>query len=630
MSTKTSIKRIAIVAVAALTLGLVSTGSANAAWSGLAGGSTSNENLAASVVQDSSTGDGGVGAVAGPANSVTVNIQQKTDSPTTTTYGAYVTVSGAGAYILGASVGTGQTYETQTLTAAKTDTATTVSSNGATAILPGGDTTGVYGIPAFAKLLRALKIATPQAGVVTVSVYSATAKGANPSQYATTADATLSITVLATGISGALNIAASTLYDTSQATAPDSAGSAGTAGLTLNAAVSSSYVGRYLAAFNDANSANLASTTTWSVTMTGPGSIATDSTKTGARAATGTGATPSIYLFGDGTSGTTTLTWYVGTTSVFTRTVKFYSTTVSTLSATVLKKYVGIPVTGYTEPAGTGGTDAYIAVTAKDSSGNSVPSLTTLTATSSNTAVVTTQSVVWDATDLVYYVGLTGVSRGTATITIKDATGTISATADVQVVKAVADKVTITTDKPSYNAGDAVKVQITATTADGDPVADGKYANMIADTMTASIPFGSGTLFDANVNKPSFTSGLAYRTLYAPLFAGTINLTAYLGTSTTVLSTALQTVSAAATAQTASYAVSMPGASGGDASLALDAANAATDAANNAYDEAQNATQAAQDALAAVTALAAQVKSLIASVKSLTALVSKIKAKVGA
>jgi len=633
MSTKTSIKRIAIVAVAALTLGFVSGSNANA-WNQITGGGTYADNSAASVVLDSTTGDGGVAGVAGPANSVVVNIQQKTDSPTTTTYGAYVTVSGAGAYIINASVGTAGSYETSTLTAVKADTYTTVASNGASAILPGGDTTGANGIPAFNGLLRSLKIATPQAGTVTVTVYSATAKGANPSQYSSTADATLSIVVNASAVSGTLNVANSTLYDTTtSSTTPDSAGSSGTTAISANSSASASgAVVHYKLALKDANSAALASTTAYTVTISGPGLLATadSSRSTAARVISTTLANPDVYLYGDGTSGSTTLTWAKGTTTVATRSVNFYSTTVATLSATVNKKYVGIPVTGYTEPAGTGGSDAYIAVTAKDSSGNSVPSLTTLTATSSNTAVVTTQSVTWDATDLVYYVGLTGVSRGTATITIKDATGLISASGDVQVVKAVANSVTISTDAASYNAGDAVKVQLTATTSDGDPIADGKYASMIADTMTSSIPFGSGSLFDSTANKPSFTNGLAYRTLYAPLFAGNITLTAYFGTSTTVLSTALQTVAAAATAQTAKFAVAMPGAAGGDAALALDAANAATDAANNAYDEAQNATQAAQDALAAVTALAAQVKSLIASVKSLTALVSKIKAKVGA
>jgi len=80
---------------------------------------------------------------------------------------------------------------------------------------------------------------------------------------------------------------------------------------------------------------------------------------------------------------------------------------------------------------------------------------------------------------------------------------------------------------------------------------------------------------------------------------------------------------AAATALTATSTVG----ENETAALALDAANAATDAANNAYDEAQNATQAASDALAAVTALAAQVKTLIASVKALTAAVAKLKKK---
>jgi hypothetical protein len=89
------------------------------------------------------------------------------------------------------------------------------------------------------------------------------------------------------------------------------------------------------------------------------------------------------------------------------------------------------------------------------------------------------------------------------------------------------------------------------------------------------------------------------------------------------------TVTAIAGNYSGTTTISVAGGSG-SSSLALDAANAATDAANNAYDEAQNATQAASDALAAVTALSAQVGALIATVKSLAAVVAKIKAKVKA
>ena len=89
------------------------------------------------------------------------------------------------------------------------------------------------------------------------------------------------------------------------------------------------------------------------------------------------------------------------------------------------------------------------------------------------------------------------------------------------------------------------------------------------------------------------------------------------------------TVTAIAGNYSGTTSISVAGGSG-SSSLSLDAANAATDAANNAYDEAQNATQAASDALAAVTALSAQVSALIATVKSLAAMVAKIKAKVKA
>jgi hypothetical protein len=161
---------------------------------------------------------------------------------------------------------------------------------------------------------------------------------------------------------------------------------------------------------------------------------------------------------------------------------------------------------------------------------------------------------------------------------------------------------------PSMSAGDQADVTVTATAG-----ITGKLDYPVADAQTATFSTTQGTL--SNTSAVNFKNGVATVKFSAPLIGGNVILTAKPASVT------------ATSAVTVASGVSSTLVVEGDAtaSLALDAANAATDAANNAYDEAQNATQAASDALAAVTALAAQVKSLIASVKKLTAAVAKLK-----
>ena len=588
MSTKTSIKRIALVAAAALTLGGFSAVSAQANL--VANGTAS----ASSIEQVAGTGDGGVGGVAGPANSLKIVVFNGQTTAAVGNLKAFVSITGG-------------------TISAVTDTDTVVTSGGATAVIQAKAAAGGLNNSTGADTLTVL---TPTAGSIVINVYDETAVGSG--LYASTPSSTKTITVNATGVSGTATVANSTIYDTitvgqipdaSLLTAPSVSATTGTARV------------RYLATFKDANAG--AASVTYTVSMTGPGSINSSNSASGARALSATANNSVVYLFGDGTSGTTVITWSVGTTVIGTKTVTFYGSTVKTIKATVNYKYVGIAATGWAAPASTDGNQNWVSVDALDSSGNAVSNSTSsLTATSSNTAALTVGSFSWDVTDNTYHLALTGVAAGTATVTIKDAaTGLISATADFQVVSPVVSAITFSTDKASYLPGEKVLVQINATNAAGNPVADGTYFDLIADTQTSSIPFGSGSLFSKNTNKPSFKAGLAYRTLYAPLFNGDITLTANLGATSTLLSAALKAASAAATDYTAKFNVTSGDNS--SSSLAYDAASAATDAANNAYEEAQNATQAASDALAAVKALAVQVKALIA-------LVNKIKAKLKA
>jgi hypothetical protein len=466
--------------------------------------------------------------------------------------------------------------------------------------------------------VETVTITTPTAGSITASYTRETA--ASSGIYSTTAT-TVAITVAATGSAGVLSVANSTVYDTT------TTGSAATASLTAATGIStvaaSTPVVRYDWSLKDALTAAfaLSATSAASVVITGPGLLDTGATHSGTAAkalALTSGSSGTFYAYGDGTSGVSTITFSVGSTVVATKTITFFSSTVKTLTATVNHGIVrSAAVTGVDLDSGTAGTVDYISVVAKDASGNDIPSLTNLTASSSSTSVVTTGTPTWDATDKVYYIPLTGVAKGSATITIKDSTGLISATGDVKVAKAVIADWSIAFDKSSYAAGEEVKLTITAKDSDGNLVADGYYNDVLAGKFATSQSVTSD-LFGSVL---SFKNGIATDTFYAPYAPGTLVISALIGSSKTALSAAVAALAGKKTLEASAEITSADN----SASLALDAANAATDAANNAYDEAQNATQAASDALAAVTALAKQVKSLIASVKKLTAAVAKLK-----
>ena len=529
-------------------------------------------------------GSSSVSAVAGPANTVTLTAFE------TSTLRGVVTVSGAGSTI--ASVGgTPQTAGTVSVTLPTTSDSATV----------------------------AVVINTPSVGTITANYYAETAQ--NAGTYSAT-PVTTTISVVATGSSGVLSVANSTFYDTT--TAGGISGGA-TASLSsapsLAATAGATAVARYDFALKDALLAAMPATTAYTVTISGPGTLGTAATaaSAGSRAIAAKSAGTAFYLFGDGTSGVTTITLSVGSTVIGTKTANFYSSTVASLSATVNHGQVNkAAVTGYLADTGTAGVTNYVAVTAKDSSGNAIPSLTNLSAVSSSTSILTVGVPSWDSTDLVYYVPVTGVASGSATVTVKDSTGLIASTAvTLNVSKAVITTWTVAFGASSYNAGDNATLLITAKDADGNPVADGYYVNALGGAFTTSQALQT-TLFATTLH---FVGGVATAKFYAPYNAGTLIANGSIGSSATVLGTALQTAAAASTVLTASTTIVSAG--GDSSSLAYDAASAATDAANNAYEEAQNATQAASDALAAVKALAVQVKALIA-------LVNKIKAKLKA
>ena len=638
MSTKTSIKRVALVAAAALTLGGFSAVSANAA-------SAPATPFYVSAADSTSYGSGNnaatmtATAVAGAYNYVTI-----TGSDTLSAGYLGVAVSG-GSSILSVA---------QQPTSASAGDTITVASNGLSA-------TTASTTPRLSGAI--IKISTPVVGTITVTI---TKNVDTTGNVATTTLQTLTITVNAASVVGSYSAANSfaTRIDTAT-TNPNAIAQLETATVTSSTADSTAAVSKGTVGSPAAVSViavRLRDTQAVPAAIAGASVVASIS---GTGLLKGTGAltdTPTPGTFsqtagpvsssttdnngwawfqvlnaGAAGVGTITVTYNDGTTNwtVATKTITFYGA-VAAIKATQGKYIVA---SSGSATGGTTSTTYAVQLTATDSSGNPVDVTgLTFTGTSDNTVGIATTTYYVSAglcagdavNTLALDCAVTGATSGTAgsaanvTFSYTDASTVKYSTAAVPftIGGTTVSSVALTFDKASYNVGDLVTATLTLKDSKGNAVADKTYS--LFDTTTSTTVFASSaqlTTAPFGSRYVTTSKGVATATFYAPFTTGNLNLSATIGgTSGTAWNDAASTLAATTVAGVAVVSASSIS---GDSSLALDAANAATDAANNAYDEAQNATQAASDALAAVKALAVQVKALIA-------LVTKIKNKVGA
>jgi len=217
--------------------------------------------------------------------------------------------------------------------------------------------------------------------------------------------------------------------------------------------------------------------TTLVATIAGPGSIrvgttTSDAASTGARSVTTTssGGTFYVYVHGDGTSGTSTITLTMGTV-VLTKTVKFYgaaASVTSTLRVPVIHSGSGAVSTG-----------SVMSATVLDANLNPVPGVT-LYAVSGTTTAMASTSATTGSTGIAYF-SFTGLAAGTSAITVQNvaagSTATYSAAAlSVRAGDNVGTSVVISLDKATYTQGEAAVVTVTVKDAAGNLVADGTNA----------------------------------------------------------------------------------------------------------------------------------------------------------
>ena len=347
--------------------------------------------------------------------------------------------------------------------------------------------------------------------------------------------------------------------------------------------------------------------------------------------------------------------------------VVFYNTTPASFKVTQNLKVgrAGATLGVGTSAANSGTTVATtpaIEIQALDASGNIVGGLTGFTAVSSNTNVLsntitvaedtapTTTAASANAAGAGNYIvqptfaaGAVSGSSATLTVTWTSADGLTKVSAapvTFTVGGATISTLTLTSDAASYTPGQKVTLTLAATDSSGNPVADGDYGiwgntatsgaitPVTASAQLTSNPFAAGSTSAA----PSYevVGGVATTTIYAPYTDGTVSLTSTLGTTNSGLATALQGTTLATSFSVTTGASTASAAATDAANEATDAANAATDAANAAADAADAATSAAQDAgakadaaLAAVTALSAKITVLAAQIAKI---VKKLKA----
>jgi trimeric autotransporter adhesin len=350
------------------------------------------------------------------------------------------------------------------------------------------------------------------------------------------------------------------------------------------------------------------------------------------------GANERIYVWSNGTAGTATITTttYSGLL-IGTETVRF---TGPVTGLAVTKSYNTMTAYGSIVRSGGRTSGNLVEITATDSGARPLDGLT-LTCVSSDASVITgcTVTAAADGTGE-YYLAFSSASNSTsgqkATVTVRvvdpavtTSVAYLTTTVDLTLGGTIATEA-ITFDQTSYAPGEGMVITRTAKDSAGNPVFDGATGlALTANKSLGGAAIGTCTYYAGTCTTSTMSLGavLVKYTTFAPAAPGAFTVSGVGGLLGGVAISATSTVSDDAATAAATAATDA-------AAEAVDAANAATDAANAAAEAADAATAAAQDAADAVAALSASVAEMVNALKkqitSLTNLVIKIQKKVRA
>jgi hypothetical protein len=324
-------------------------------------------------------------------------------------------------------------------------------------------------------------------------------------------------------------------------------------------------------------------------------------------AVTYSGASQDVWIFADGSSGVATLTIKTLNAGTFTKTLNWYTEAAKTITATV-----GTPVLKV------GANTGAVRGVATDANGNVWTGQAYIVASSAADALIAGSTTpvacaAYDAVNARHNCPITGTKAGTAKFKIIDAATVALATATsnevtVTVSAATATSVKIEFDKASYAPNERARIYVTPLNAAGQAIQSATYTDIVSSTgisVNGIISF-TGTTTTAD----SFT-------------ASTL-------TSARNFTTADQSsATSGARAGSQMFTVYMPS-SGGTVTLNATGGPSLPAAGQVALTATATVTDSGAAALAAVTALATTVASLRTLIVTLTNLVLKIQKKVRA
>jgi trimeric autotransporter adhesin len=628
----TSIKRIALVAVAALGLGVMSVAPSTATTN--ADTLTLSAATAAQLTGETATATSAVATLSyladSAADSMTVTVSLVSAPATSVALPRLLLMETATAVV----------RETVTAVATQLGSTSGIAANSPVFVIPAG-TPPVNAIAKFRVYLNAPTVAGTYVVRVTpavsgVGTLNATAQNLTITVTAAPADNKVAATATSIISAGETNSATADVTVTSTRTQATTA-SATTAAATIKVGL--------------LNSSGLAANESFTATIAGPGILGAYTAGSGD--ATLDEGSPSarvlmvkngdvVQVYPDGASGVATITIssLLGVV-LATETVTFFGAA-TTITATVKKPVLG----------GTTDTTGVLEVTVKDSAGVSVSDLANKIGVVSSdiTKIATnyTPTSTYSATTGTYLVNVRPVAPGSANLTVTTK-ASATATTGIDAAAAVAvrvgggkdklDGLTVATDKTSYAPGELVTLTVTPLDAAGLILGDETHtvftstgilsSHSVTSPEGTSFSLGQASAQDGGLAGTGTKLGVATYKFYAPNIEGDMTLS--WTRSTEFVTAANDSLTGKIT-----IAVSSPGTAAATdaANEATDAANAATDAALAAAEAADAATSAAQEASDAVAALSESVTKLIAGlqaqIKSLAAVVAKIAKKVKA
>jgi trimeric autotransporter adhesin len=631
MSTKTTFKRIALVAVAALGLGVLSVAPSSATVSGVAiTGATdgTSTNSADGYVSDSTTAAtftvSGLTDTGNETVTVTLVAKSAKAAAATNAFVYYVDSATSGLTRVDTAAGTTDAYVASVRPVGSALDTTT-------SIVPSGQfrlsrlTAGYVGAK-FAIQLDSLSARTD--GTYTWTVIAKGYTGVS-GVTSTTADVSIVVGKAASSSTTIVPSSSTAWINTGTATNTSSDSAVAVVATAANTTHATINVITKNANGNEAPESVTA-------TVTGPGQVCNEAGTTCGKNLTiaGDGST-AIGVRADGTAGTASIVIKTTTVTFAAKTVTFFAKAAKTITLAVAKPVIGVA----------SATDV-IRATATDADGNVWGGTAYIYADTAADALiagsVTPAACTFNSARGYHECPLAGTAAGTANFKVIDASTVAlatatSASAAVRVSTGTPTTAKIMFDKATYAPGEKAQVWVTATDAAGLALPAQTITNIFTSGgITSSTAFSTGSadltstsavIEGASSSSTNKVAGYQVYIVYMPMSSGVVTLTA---TGSTGLALAGR-VALSASAEVVNSSVD---AATDAANEATDAANAATDAALAAADAADAATAAAQDASDAVAALSASVSKLISSLRaqitSLTNLVIKIQKKVRA